>query len=289
MSSDPTMKGPRGLATRAFYYSGASGLVRRLFASGGRFALNLHGVSSRRLEDLPRRLQPALTKEELESLMSWVRRRSPFLAVETFLDSTDPGVLLTFDDGFANNATNVVPLLETFEAPAVFFVTTQHVARPHDWLPSERAKVAACAHPDETIPADYARDFYDGISKVQLQQCAAHPLVTIGSHTVTHPFLTTCSDERLRFELSESRRYLEEVIGGPVEFFAYPSDDYDLRVAMAVSGSGYQAAFAVESQHLGVSRFEIPRIGIYGTNPAYLGSKLSGWHRRPSRTSLLVD
>jgi len=44
---------------------------------------------------------------------------------------------------------------------------------------------------------------------------------------------------------------------------------------------GYRAAFAVESRKLGAPLFEIPRIGLYSSDHAYLDSKLSGLHRRP--------
>ena len=38
-----------------------------------------------------------------------------------------PAVVLTFDDGFANNATIVRPILEDLQIPALFFISTRHL------------------------------------------------------------------------------------------------------------------------------------------------------------------
>jgi peptidoglycan/xylan/chitin deacetylase (PgdA/CDA1 family) len=38
----------------------------------------------------------------------------------------DVEVLLTFDDGFLNNAVHVVPILKRYQVPAIFFISTRH-------------------------------------------------------------------------------------------------------------------------------------------------------------------
>ena len=121
------------------------------------------------------------------------------------------------------------------------------------------------------------------MSRADLGACAEHPLVTIGSHTVSHPRLTRCDDAALAAELEESRRLLEDWCGATVDLFAYPKGDYDLRVARAVRDAGYRAAFAEDPVGAGLPDFEIPRIGLYAHDAAYLSAKLSGLHRRPWR------
>ena len=56
----------------------------------------------------------------------------------------------------------------------------------------------------------------------ELAGLAADPLVTIGAHTVRHPFLTKCDAETARAEMTESRRMIEEKLGVRPEHFAYP-------------------------------------------------------------------
>jgi peptidoglycan/xylan/chitin deacetylase (PgdA/CDA1 family) len=46
--------------------------------------------------------------------------------------------------------------------------------------------------------------------------------ITFGSHTVEHPILTMVSPERAKKEICESKIIIEEKIGIPVKFFAYP-------------------------------------------------------------------
>lgn len=56
----------------------------------------------------------------------------------------------------------------------------------------------------------------------QVQAMAAHPLVTIGAHSVTHPILKALPEAEARWEMTESRSRIEQRIGRPVRHFAYP-------------------------------------------------------------------
>lgn len=66
--------------------------------------------------------------------------------------------------------------------------------------------------------------------------------IEIGSHTMTHPILTNISDERLRWELHESKLRLEEALGRRVDQFCYPNGDNDERVQCEVARAGYRVA-----------------------------------------------
>ncbi len=257
--------------------SGGSDLSRKLLVGDGRFVLEFHNVVSQYPSDIESVQVPGLTKVQFATILEWLSKRFPFLSVETFLKGDVPGVLLTFDDGLVGNYTEVLPLLEYFAAPAVFFVATQHVRDPHNWLPANR-RLAALMWPDGAYDA-YAHALFDGMSEEQLSAAGQHPLITIGSHTVTHPFLTSCDDAALTHELLESRRYLEAITGQVVNLFAYPTGDYDRRVAEAVRAAGYQAAFVETARNVGLPVYEIPRVGIYRDDPAYLSFKLSGLHQ----------
>ncbi len=54
-------------------------------------------------------------------------------------------------------------------------------------------------------------------------------IVTIGSHTLTHPVLRSISAAEIEAELRDSRRMIEGKIGRPAELFSYPNDDVDER------------------------------------------------------------
>lgn len=268
----------RDLALRLFHRSGLAELSRRILARSGRFVIELHGVPGSRPEGLPEPLRPCLVRDDLRAILDWLDRRFAFLGAEEFLAAETQGVLLTFDDGFAHQA-EAVPLLEEYGAPAVFFVTTRHVENSTDWLPFVRRQIAE--HGTGTASEEDLHALFDGMSRDQLAACAGSPRVTIGSHTVSHPFLTRCDDDELRRELVASRRCLEELTGETVDLLAYPGGDYDARVAEAAREAGYRAAFVEDSRGLGLGRFEIPRIGLYRAEAPYLAAKLSGLHRRP--------
>ncbi len=85
----------------------------------------------------------------------------------------------------------------------------------------------------------------------------------IGSHTRTHPHLSTLDSDTLRLELEESRQECEHALGRPCESIAYPYGDVDDRVAAAARAAGYAAGAALSSrlERLGPHRW--PRVGIY--------------------------
>lgn len=133
-------------------------------------------------------------------------------------------VLLSFDDGYVGHYENVYPLLKKYQVPATFFVFP--------------GKVDGAVVGRSTLTWE------------QLKTMAADPLVTIGSHSVTHPAdLRTLSDEELLYEVVESKRQLESQLGIPMRYFSYPTGHYDERVAQAVADAGYMAAFTMREQN----------------------------------------
>ena len=72
------------------------------------------------------------TVVKLRQLIAYYQRHGyQFVSPADILAGLGPGgkyVLLTFDDGYYNN-TRALPVLEEFNVPAVFFVSTEHVKR----------------------------------------------------------------------------------------------------------------------------------------------------------------
>ena len=88
-------------------------------------------------------------------------------------------------------------------------------------------------------------------------------LITIGSHTMSHPILPTIDDASLRRELHESRAVLETRLGRSVDLFCYPNGSSDARVR-AVVRQTYRAAVTTQEGHVlaGVDPIAIPRIPV---------------------------
>jgi peptidoglycan/xylan/chitin deacetylase (PgdA/CDA1 family) len=68
-------------------------------------------------------------------------------------------------------------------------------------------------------------------------------IVTVGSHSMTHPILPRLSAPEIETELRDSRRILEAKLGRPAEFFSYPNGDVDWQTLAAVRRH-YRAAVA---------------------------------------------
>ena len=105
----------------------------------------------------------------------------------------------------------------------------------------------------------------------ELAGLAADPLVTIGSHTVHHPFLSKCDAACAYSEMTESRAAIERTLGIRPEHFAYPvgapdaAGPREFEMAAAV---GYKTAvttragviFPDHAEHLTA----LPRISVNG-------------------------
>lgn len=168
-------------------------------------------------------------------------------------------VVLTFDDGYADNAVNAVPILRALGFTAAFFPVLDLRRRFNWWdeAPELRAPLLSRA----------------GLAELEDQG------MELGSHTLTHPRLTRLAAPELADELRRSREVLATIAARPLPVLAYPYGDVDARVKRAARDAGYEAALAVYSGPLDMQadRFEIRRQRVGdGAGEGYLRLLLSG-------------
>lgn len=113
-----------------------------------------------------------------------------------------PRVALTFDDAYRNFPRKAFPVLARLGLPATLFV-------PVGFVEGE------CPPPLAGAPLPAA-------SWEELAEVTASGLVTIGSHTWSHPDLTALPAAEVDDELRRSRDRLEERLARPVRSFCYP-------------------------------------------------------------------
>lgn len=99
-------------------------------------------------------------------------------------------------------------------------------------------------------------------------------LITIGSHTMTHPILPTLDDSTIDFEMTESRRQLEQKLNRAANYFCYPNGSHHAQSSRAARRT-YDAAVTVQNgvvtgKH-SADLHALPRI------PATRSSALMAW------------
>ncbi len=104
----------------------------------------------------------------------------------------------------------------------------------------------------------------------QLRELAAHPLVTIGSQTASHPHMADRTRERNREEILRSNARFERELGSRPTLFAYPFGEFSLAVRNLIEAEGFRAAFGQHSGAIGQASdpFRLPRFALneaYGT------------------------
>jgi peptidoglycan/xylan/chitin deacetylase (PgdA/CDA1 family) len=171
-----------------------------------------------------------VTPEEFESALQLIQKNglTP-ISLDQLVEHLKTGIplpkkpiVLTFDDGYQGHYKFVYPLLKKYGYPAAFAIYP--------------AKVGTTKG-------------RSSVTWEQLREMAADPLVTIASHSVTHPLdLRALSDEQLKQELVESKNTLEKELSLPIKYFIYPSGKNDDRVQQGIQQARYEAAWTMNDE-----------------------------------------
>lgn len=177
----------------------------------------------------------------------------------TFRDLADKGfihrlqygkkyLMITADDGYQDNRTRMLPLLEKYGYKAVVYVVTGEGYNRWD--------VEQASNPDTRV---------DLMNGEQLKALTASGHVEIGGHTLTHPRLSKLAPEQQAHEIQENKRQLEALLGHPLLSFAYPYGDMDESAKAQAMAAGYRFAVATNSGPRAMHQdpFRIRRIAIF--------------------------
>jgi peptidoglycan/xylan/chitin deacetylase (PgdA/CDA1 family) len=144
-----------------------------------------------------------------------------------------PAVAITFDDGCETDLLLAAPLLREFGFGATFYPTVGFLGKP-------------------------------GFMNVaQLRELSAQGF-EIGSHSMTHAYLTDIDDQRLRHEVAESKTQLEQIIGRGVEHFSCPGGRCNERVVQVAREAGYStvATSRIQANSERTDRFALGRVAV---------------------------
>jgi len=132
-------------------------------------------------------------------------------------------VLITFDDGFADFASDALPALAARGLPSTLYVTTGALA---DQPPGSVLPPAPML-----LSTDLARLEAAGVE--------------IGAHSHTHRQLDLLGTRAVAAELTRSRDVLAAALGHPIRSFSYPHSYWRRPMLPLVAAAGFDSACAV--------------------------------------------
>jgi peptidoglycan/xylan/chitin deacetylase (PgdA/CDA1 family) len=220
---------------------------------------------------------PRRDAEALERQLRLLSLAFPVVPLESLRERPRAGrarVALTFDDGLRNNVEVAYPILKKLGLSATFFVCPglidgrrwlwNHEARQRLLFSGKsgseaeasiermkKMRIAERRAAEEELrratpgfePTAAQREEFDLATWEELRALDAD-VVTIGSHTMTHPILTSLSDVETEAEMRDSRLTLENRLQCPVALFCYPNGDLN-DGALASARRYYRSAVTV--------------------------------------------
>lgn len=143
-------------------------------------------------------------------------------------------VVLTFDDGYADNCTQALPIMRKYGAKGTLFLVEQR--HDNDWSTKKKAH-----HQGGELMQEAKLD------NTQVQEMLDSGLVELGAHTFSHPKLTNLQAAQRAHEVIAIKQHLEQTYKVPVDSFAYPFGIYDPEDVALAERAGYRAAVTTEA------------------------------------------
>lgn len=238
-------------------YSVLGNLARNLYGPSVRQEMNRLQAVKEISPDIPRitalcyhEVRPDRKRDPLNVSPELFRRhiREFKKAGYTFIDVDDlrqclagkaslpeKALLISFDDGYADNYNYAYPILLDEKVSGTFFVVSSTVGNVN------------------RMTAD------------ELREMQANGMA-IGSHTVNHESLAGMADAEIEFEMRRSREALEKLLGRPVYALAYPEGKVDKAVLDKV-GKYYEMAFlASVAPEKKQTLYTLQRYGVFSWN-----------------------
>jgi len=163
---------------------------------------------------------------QMDSLLRWTRpieadHKGPLAKSGRF-------TAVTFDDGWASFIETALPELEKRQIPSTMFIITQNLGGEPAW-------------PGYVVDPT----FREPIMTLEQLRKLPQNLVTIGSHTLTHPTLTRISKAEATREITESRIELEKMLGRKISLFSFPHGAFNNDLVDVCRKAGYERVYTI--------------------------------------------
>lgn len=152
---------------------------------------------------------------------------------------------ITFDDGYVNNLTHALPVLQQHGFTSTCYAVSQLLGKTNAWdIPTGIAQVPL-------MTAAQLQQWVDGGQQV-------------GAHTRNHVHLPDISAEECAKEIAMGRQELEASAASTVAHFCYPYGDFNAETRAAVGAAGFESATTTRRGRCraGDAMLELPRVPI---------------------------
>ena len=174
---------------------------------------------------------------------------------------TKKHAVVTFDDGYADFYTQAFPALNRYGFTATVFLPTGYIG---------------------TVPVKFKGK--DCLTWTEVRELRKYG-ISFGSHTVTHPQLSTLDLSSIKDEIVNSKQTIEDNLGESVDSFSYPyafpeenaSFTHKLRNTLMNSGYNQGVSTRIGLARLGEDRYFLKRLPMNTLDDlALFSAKLSG-------------
>lgn len=154
--------------------------------------------------------------------------------------------IITFDDGYKDLIINALPLLKKYDFKAICYIVANKIGKTNDW--------------------DFKNDLIlkkELMSIFDIQEWQKNGM-SIGSHSFDHLDLTNLNKKDIKFQISESKFFLEDLLSKEIKSFCYPYGKYNKDIILEVKKEYKNAVSTNRSRYNPKihSEFLIPRIDM---------------------------
>jgi len=217
----------------------AAGLTGMLLRKNRRAVpvLLYHGVTDRRWPGVLDCEKKHIGAEDFERQLVFLKKNFQVVRLSSYVAALRGGerlpegcAVITFDDGYANNAEVAFPIMREFGMKGNIFLVYETVDRHNSW------------HDPAGEP------WVRMLTWASVDEMQRSGIVEFGSHTMRHPDLTRTPLDLVRWELFESKKRLEDKLGREMIGFAYPygAGAFMPEVRRLAREAGYRYDFSIK-------------------------------------------